>query len=151
MAGKTLFDHIKQITDTQNPKYWDTLDESEKKTFSNYMILRFLSMKYEWVELIGELQPYLQELPPKTLYLTLIDLIPKSRTFLKYIKPTKGEDYESWLIEMIGKYYGVSLLEAEEYVGILYAIKDGHSKIKEIAEMYGIDEKVIKKLKLKGV
>lgn len=151
MAGKTLFDHIKQITDTQNPKYWDTLEEGEKKTFSNYMILRFLSMKYEWVELIGELQPYLQELPPKTLYLTLIDLIPKSRTFLKYIKPTKGEDYESWLIEMIGKYYGVSLLEAEEYVGILYAIKDGHSKIKEIAEMYGIEEKQIKKLKLKGV
>ena len=151
MAGKTLFDHIKQITDTQNPKYWDTLEEGEKKTFSNYMILRFLSMKYEWVELIGELQPYLQELPPKTLYLTLIDLIPKSRTFLKYIKPTKGEDYESWLIEMIGKYYGVSLLEAEEYVGILYAIKDGHSKIKEIAEMHGIEEKVIKKLKLKGV
>ena len=151
MAGKTLFDHIKQITDTQNPKYWDTLEDGEKKTFSNYMILRFLSMKYEWVELIGELQPYLQELPPKTLYLTLIDLIPKSRTFLKYIKPTKGEDYESWLIEMIGKYYGVSLLEAEEYVGILYAIKDGHSKIKEIAEMYGIEEKQIKKLKLKGV
>jgi len=115
------------------------------------MILRFLSMKYEWVELIADLQPYLQELPPKTLYLTLIDLIPKSRTFLKYIKPTKGEDYESWLIEMIGKYYGVSLLEAEEYVGILYAIKDGHSKIKEIAEMYGIEEKQIKKLKLKGV
>jgi len=151
MAGKTLFDHIKQITDTQNPKYWDTLDESEKKTFSNYMILRFLSMKYEWVELIGELQPYLQELPPKTLYLTLIDLIPKSRTFLKYIKPVKGEDYENWLIELVGKYYEVSLLEAEEYVGILYAIKDGHSKIKEIAEMHGIDEKVIKKLKLKGV
>lgn len=151
MAGKTLFDHLKQITDVQNPKYWDTLDESETKTFSSYMIFRFLSMKYEWVELISDIQPYLQEIPPKTLYLTLIDLIPKSRTFLKYIKPVKGEDYENWLIELVGKYYQVSLLEAEEYVGILYAIKGGHSKIKQIAEMYGIDEKIIKKLKLKGV
>jgi hypothetical protein len=151
MAGITLFDHIKQITDVQNPKYWDTLDEGSKKTFSNYMILRFLSMKYDWVEMIGELQPLLQELPSKTLYLTLIDIIPKSKTFLKYIKPAKSEEYENWLIELIAKYYEVSLLEAEEYVGILYSIKEGHSKIKEIAEIYGIEEKQIKKLKLKGV
>jgi len=149
MAGKTLFDHIKQITDVQSPKYWDTLEEGEKKTFSNYMILRFLSMKYEWVEMIGELQPLLQELPSKTLYLTLIDIIPKSKTFLKYIKPAKSEEYENWLVELVAKYYEVSLLEAEEYVGILYSIKEGHSKIKEIAERYGIEEKQIKKLKLK--
>lgn len=151
MAGKTLFDHLKQITDVQNPKYWDTLDESDRKSWSNFMILRFLSMKYEWVELIADIQPFLQEIPPKALYLTLIDLIPKSRTFLKWIKPVKGEDYEKWIIELVGKYYQVSLLEAEEYVEILYAIKDGHSKIKEIAQNYGTDEKLIKKLKLKGV
>lgn len=151
MAGKTLFDHLKQITDVQNPKYWDTLDESEKKTFSSYMIFRFLSMKYEWVELISDIQPYLQEIPPKTLYLTLIDLIPKSRTFLKYIKPVKGEDYENWIIDLVAMKYEVSKLEAEEYVGILYAIKEGHHRLKEIAEGYGVDSKMIKKLKLKGV
>lgn len=151
MAGKTLFDHLKQITDVQNPKYWDTLDESEKKTFSNYMIFRFLSMKYEWVELISDIQPYLQEIPPKILYLTLIDLIPKSRTFLKYIKPIKGEDYENWIIDLVAMKYEVSKLEAEEYVGILYAIKEGHHRLKEIAEGYGVDSKMIKKLKLKGV
>jgi hypothetical protein len=151
MAGITLFDHIKQITDTQNPKYWDTLDEGSKKTFSNYMIFRFLSMKYEWVELIADLQPYLQEIPPKTLYLTLIDVIPKSRTFLKYMKPTKGEDYEGWIIDLVAMKYEVSKLEAEEYVKILYAIKEGHQRLKEIAEGYGIDIKLIKRLKLKGV
>jgi hypothetical protein len=130
MAGITLFDHIKQITDTQNPKYWDTLEEGDKKTFSNYMIFRFLSMKYEWVELIADLQPFLQEIPPKTLYLTLIDVIPKSRT-------------------LVSMKYEVSKLEAEEYVKILYAIKEGHQKLKQIAEGYGVDEKLIKKLKLK--
>jgi hypothetical protein len=56
----TLFDHITQITNVQNPKYWDTLDESDRKTWSNYMVLRFLSMKYEWVETIATVQPYLQ-------------------------------------------------------------------------------------------
>ena len=29
--AKTLFDHIKAITTEQNPKYWDTLDESDIK------------------------------------------------------------------------------------------------------------------------
>jgi wyosine [tRNA(Phe)-imidazoG37] synthetase (radical SAM superfamily) len=150
MAGSaTLFDHLKQITDIQHPKYWDTLDESDKRTWSNYMVFRFLSMKYEWVELIAELQPYLQEIPPKTLYLTLIDLIPKSRTFLKYMKPTKSEDYESWIIDLVAMKYEVSKLEAGEYVKILYAIKEGHQKLKEIAEGYGVDTKLIKKLKLR--
>lgn len=152
MAGaKTLFDHLKQITDIQHPKYWDELDEGSKKTWSNYMVFRFLSMKYEWTELIADLQPYLQEIPPKTLYLTLIDALPKSRTFLKYMKPNKGEDYEDWIIDLVAMKYEVSKLEAEEYVKILYSIKEGHQRLKELAQNYGVEEKVIKKLKLKGV
>ena len=152
MAGaKTLFDHIKQITEIQNPKYWNTLDESDKRTWSNYMIFRFLSMKSDWVDLIAEVQPYLQEVPPKALYLSLIDLIPKTKTFLKYMKPSKSEDYEDWVIDLVAMKYQVSKLEAEDYVRILYAIKEGHRKIKEIAQSYGVDEKIIKKLKLKEV
>jgi len=46
---KSLFDHVKAITNEQNPKYFDTLEEADKKTWSNYMLLRFLSMKYEWI------------------------------------------------------------------------------------------------------
>jgi hypothetical protein len=91
------------------------------------------------------------KITPKTLYLTLIDLIPKSRTFLKYIKPTKSEDYEGWIIDLVAMKYEVSKLEAEEYVKILYAIKEGHQRLKEIAEGYGVDTKLIKKLKLQGV
>jgi hypothetical protein len=145
----TLFDHIKQITDVQNPKYWDTLDESDKKKWSNYMVLRFLSMNTDWVAMVAELQPYLQELPPKVFYLALIDLIPKSRTFLKYMKPATSEKYEKWIVELVSKYYEVSELEAEEYVDILYAIKGGHQTLNNIAESYGTDPKIIKKLKLK--
>lgn len=145
----TLFDHIKQITDIQNPKYWDTLEESDKKTWSNYMVIRFLSMRYEWVDTVSELQPLLQELPPKALYLALIGIIPKSKTFLKYLRPEKGVEYEKWMVELVSKYYEVSELEAEEYVDILYAIKGGHQTLYNIAENYGTDPKLIKKLKLK--
>ncbi len=147
--AKTLFDHINAITQDKNPKYWDTLEDADKKTWSNYMILRFLSMKPEWIELIADIQPYIQEAPPKAMYLALIDLIPKTRAFLKYMKPANADKYEGWVIELVGRKYEVSLTEAEEYVHILYQTNNGKQHIKEICEMYGTDPKQITKLKLK--
>ena len=146
---KTLFDHIKAITNEQNPKYWDTLEEADKKTWSNYMVFRFLSMKYEWVETIATIQPYLQEVPPKALYLALIDILPKGRHFMKYMKPKGADKYEGWLVELVANHYEVSKLEAEDYLKILYSSRTGKEKIKELAEDYGTETKVIKKLKLK--
>lgn len=144
----TLFDHIKMITQTQDKKYWDKLDESDKKTWSSYMVFRFLSMNPEWVTTIAQLQPYLQEVPPKACYLALIDVIPKTRAFLKYMK-AKGEDtYEKWLVELFNKHYSTSTLESEEYVKILYSTKSGRERIKELCTMYGIESKQITKLKL---
>ncbi len=147
--AKSLFDHLNAITQNKDPKYWDTLDESDKKTWSNYMILRFLSMKSEWIELIADIQPYLQEAPPKAMYLALIGLIPKTRAFLKYMKPASADKYEDWVIELVARYYEVSKLEAEDYVHILYQTTAGKTHIKEIAEAYGTDPKQITKLKLK--
>ena len=145
----SLFDHIKQITNVQNPKYWDTLEEADKKTWSNYMVLRFLSMKYEWVETIAAVQPYLQEVPPKAMYLALIDLLPKGRHFMKYMKAKSADKYEDWLVELVAKHYEVSKLEAEDYLKILYASRTGKERIKQLSEDYGTDPKIIKKLKLK--
>ena len=147
--AKTLFDHITQITNVQDPKYWDTLDESDKRTWSNYMVLRFLSMKYEWVETIAAVQPYLQEVPPKAMYLALIDLLPKGRHFMKYIKPKGADKYEGWLVELMAKHYQSSKLEAEEYLKILYTTKSGKERIIQLCEDYGTDPKEIKKLKIK--
>lgn len=146
--AKTLFDHIKAVTNEQDKKYWDKLDETERKTWSNYMVFRFLSMNPDWVSMIAQLQPYLQEVPPKACYLALIDLIPKSRAFLKYMK-AKGEDtYEKWVVELVAKHYNTSTLESEDYLKILYGSKSGRERIKELCEKYGIESKQITKLKL---
>src|SRR6056300_20616 len=146
---KSLFDHITQITNVQDPKYWDKLDESDKKTWSNYMVLRFLSMKYEWVETIAAVQPYLQEVPSKAMYLALIAILPKGRHFMKYIKPKGADKYEGWLVELVAKHYETSKLEAEDYLKILYASRTGKERIKQLSEDYGTEPKIIKKLKLK--
>jgi len=146
---KTLFDHIKAITQEQNPKYWDTLEDADKKTWSNFMVHRFLSMNPDWIELLSEIQPLTQTLEPKQLYLAMIGLLPKGRYFLKYVKGKGVDKYEKWLIELIIQDFQCSSREAEEYCEILYSTKEGRENIKYICEKYGVDKKQITKLKLK--
>lgn len=147
--SKTLFDHIKAVTQFQDPKYWDKLEESDKKTWSNYMIHRFLSMNPDWIEVLSEIQPYTQVLEPKQLYLSLIGIIPKGRYFLKYTKGKKDNKYESFLIDILVQDFQCSTKEAEDYCEILYSTREGRENIKYICEKYGIEKKQITKLKLK--
>jgi len=147
--AKGLFDHIKAITSEQDPNYWDKLDDGDKKTFSNYMIHRFLSMNPDWIEVLSEIQPYTQVLEPKQLYLALIGLIPKGKYYLKYTKGIKDDKYEPWLLDLIKQDFMCSLKQAEEYCEILYSSREGRENIKYICEKYGIESKQITKLKLK--
>jgi len=149
MATRTLFDHITNITSVQNPKYWDSLEDADKKSWSNYMVHRFLSMNPDWIEVLSEIQPYTQVLEPKQLYLVLIGILPKGRRYMKYIKGKKADKYESWLVDLIKQDFNCSLRESEDYCEILYATKEGRENIKFICEKYGIDKKQINKLKLK--
>ena len=89
--SKSLFDHIKQITDVQNPNYWDEISDDDKKSWSNYMINRFLSMKPEWIDFVNEVQKY--PLQPRELYKVYIDILPKKKQWLKYIKGDKKLSY----------------------------------------------------------
>ena len=76
MKTKTLFDHIKQVTNVQNQLYWDNITDADKKTWSNYMVHRFLSMKAEWIEVVNEIQQY-WELKPKSVYQFYTNLLPR--------------------------------------------------------------------------
>jgi hypothetical protein len=149
MATKTLFDHITNVTSVQNPKYWDSLEDADKKTWSNYMVHRFLSMNPNWIDILSEIQPYTQSLEPNQLYLALIGILPKGRYYMKYIKGKKTNKYESWLVDLIKQDFNSSIREAEDYCEILYSTKEGRENIKYLCEKYGIDKKQITKLKLK--
>jgi hypothetical protein len=149
MAVKKLFDHINAITSEQDPKYFDKLTEEDLKSWSNFMINRFLSMKPEWVELVATLLPLTQTLQPKEMYKLYISLIPKGKHYLKYIKG-KGEDkYEDFLIELMKKDYLCSERQALDYIEVLYASREGREHMKYVCEKYGVDKKQITKLKLK--
>lgn len=149
MAVKKLFDHLNAITTEQDPNYFDKLSEEDLKSWSNFMVNRFLSMKPEWVELIATLLPLSQTLSPKEMYKLYISVIPKGKYFLKYIKGKSEEKYEEFLVELIKKEFLVSEAQAIEYIEILYSTREGRENIKYICEKYGIDKKQITKLKLK--
>jgi hypothetical protein len=149
MAVKKLFDHLNAITAEQDPNYFDKLSEEDLKSWSNFMINRFLSMKPEWVELIASLLPLTQTLRPKEMYKVYIGVLPKGKQYLKYTKGKSEDKYEEFLVELVKKDYSVPESQALEYIDILYSTREGRENIKYICEMYGIEKKQITKLKLK--
>ena len=149
MAAKKLFDHLTAITAEQDPNYFDKLTEEDKKSWSNFMINRFLSMKPEWVELIASIQPLTQTLEPEQMYKLYINILPKGKQYLKYTKGKADEKYESFLVELIKKEYDCSERHAIEYIEVLYSTREGRENIKYICERYAVPKKEITKLKLK--
>jgi len=143
MKTKGLFDHINQITSVQNPNYWETLLDGDKKSFSNYMVHRFLSMKMEWVELVNELQKY--KLQPKELYKLYINVLPKGKQWLKYIKRRNQMEYPNWLINIVSNDMEVSKQEAKQAIDMYYLTEGGMLELGQLAQKWGIEPKRIEK------
>ena len=143
---KDLFHHITHITQHQTKGYWDSLNETEKKQWSNYMIHRFISMKMEYVEVANEFQKY--KLKPKDLYKLYSNVLPKKKEWLRYTKGKKDMKYEKWVVEIIAKHYESSLSEAREYLEVFYSTEQNKANLKTILQKYGADPKEIRKLNL---
>jgi hypothetical protein len=141
---RELFDHIKWITEKQTKDYWDTLNDTERKRWSNYMINRFLSMKMDWISFVNEVQQY--NLKPKDLYRLYVDILPKGKQWLKYTKRRKKMNYPNWLLEIMTKDFKISISEARQHLDILYMTEQGKQEIREIVMKYGTEEKLIKSI-----
>jgi len=139
---KSLFDHIKQITAVQNPDYWEQISEEDKKTWSNYMVNRFLSMKPEWVELVNELQKY--NLEPKELYKLYTNVLPKGKQWLKYTKGRNDMNHPEWLINIVRNNDEYSRKEAIQAIDMLMLTEGGMMELGELGRKWGIEERKIK-------
>ena len=139
---KSLFDHINQVTSVQNPDYWEQISEEDKKTWSNYMVNRFLSMKLEWVELVNELQKY--NLEPKELYKLYTNVLPKGKQWLKYTKGRNDMNHPEWLINIVRNSDEYSRKEAIQAIDMLMLTEGGMMELGETARKWGIEERKIK-------
>ena len=139
---KSLFDHINQITTVQNPNYWEEISVEDKKSFSNYMVNRFLSMKPEWIDLVNELQKY--NLKPKELYKLYTNVLPKGKQWLKYTKGKSDMKYPEWLINIMRNSDESSRREAIDAIDMLMLTEGGMMELGETARKWGIEERKIK-------
>ena len=138
--SKSLFDHIKQITNVQNTLYWDSLPDGDKKTWSNYMVHRFLSMKSEWIQVVNEIQKY-WEMKPKNVYQFYTDILPRGRVFLRYVKSKKKSKVEKWAMEHLVDYFQCSTREVEDHLELLTK-----EQVATIIMKYGVEDKQLKKI-----
>ena len=143
--AKTLFDHLNNITAIQNPDYYDKLSDEDRKTWSNFMIHRFLSMNYDYIELIAEIQPLTQTLAPELFYKLLIGLIPKGKVYLRYIKGKHEDKVDVDIINLLMIEYNCAKNTAIDYYDILLNIKDGSEYIVYLKEKYGMKSEEKKK------
>jgi len=141
MKLKSLFDHINHITSKQTKGYWDSLNDREKKQWSNYMINRFLSMKMEWTDFVNEIQKL--KLAPRQLYLVYSNVLPKGKQYLKYIKKKKGPIYNTQVIQKVSEYFEISQSESEDYLKLL-----SKKQIRELVSKYGYTDKELKQMGL---
>lgn len=109
-----LFEHLENIC--YYKRKWETLSEEDRKTANAYMLNRFLSMEYNYVDLINEVQKL--NLPIRYLYNLYIGVIPKQKKFLKYVKKTVKETKGNEL-DIIRKVFEISEREAKDYMNKL--------------------------------
>ena len=75
-------------------------------------------------------------------------LIHKIEKILNKRGGKKEKKYVDWVTELVCKHFEVSKKEATDYLQIFYITKEGKSNLKEIISLYGVEESMIKKLRL---
>jgi len=134
---KDIWGWLNEITLYKTPM--ENISDDSWDYWNSYMIHRFLSMNINYVELVN----YTQTIPydnKQQTYQVYREMIPKSKTYLKYIK-SKNKKNNPQLIEYISKYFECSLYESDENINIL-----NKTTITEILNKMGVDEKEMKKL-----
>lgn len=135
---KGLFDHLNHIRMVQDPNYFDTLDEGDKKSWDSYMICKFLSMQQDIVELVNEIQQY-QTLEPKYFYKLCISIVPKQKAFFPFVKSSKK--YPKKILEILTLYFQDCSRNVREYLDFIPA-----EEVVFIIKKYGYSDKEIEKL-----
>ena len=139
----TIFDHLSYITDKK--VIWDTLSDADKKTFTPYMINKWLSMNMDFVEIVNELQKYtIGQLSAAETYKLYFDILPKQKQYNKYIKGKKSDKFNTELVELISNHFLVSEKEAKDYIEMY--LEQNITELKDIVKMYGKNDKEIEKL-----
>ena len=142
-SPKTIFDWLNEITFHKTSP--ESFSQESWDKFNSYMIHRYLSMNMDYIDVVN----YVQKINPqskKQIYTIYREMIPKKKTYLKYIKNENKRNYKE-LAEYVAEYLEVGLGEADLYIDILQEVG-----VRSILWKMGVNEeeteKLIKKAKL---
>ena len=134
---RNIFDWLNHITLYKTPSTEFT--DNDWENFNSYMVHRFISMNVYYVEIADYAQSMLPNMK-KEIYNFYKEMIPKNKTYLKYVKQqTKG--YSKDLLEKIANYYEVGIREARSYIAVMKK-----NELTQILGEMGLEDKEIKKL-----
>lgn len=140
VKAKSIFQHLSGIKEKKDS--WASLSDMDKKSFSPFIINRWLSMNLDLLPLVNILQKYtIGFLSARDVYKVYLDFLPKQKTFDKYIKGSKSSKYSKELLEYLSKWYGVSQREVYDYMELL-----PKEDVMAILMKYGLTDKEAKKL-----
>ena len=123
---------------------WDGFKDVDKKKFSPYMVNRYLSMNDDFLPFVNYFQKYTTEvMPAKSVYQFYCNLLPKKKTYLKYMSGKKERTNES-VVPFIMKYFEVSKLQAADYYDLM-----SKEELTLLVKKYGKSDKEIKKMKIR--
>jgi hypothetical protein len=134
---KDIWGWLNEITLYKTPV--ENISEESWDKWNSYMIHRYVSMDIRFVELANYVQTLPYENKQQT-YIIYREMIPKAKTFLKYVK-SKTKKQNTTLVEYVAKHFECGLGEAEEYIDILR-----EAGTRSILYRMGLEDKEIEKL-----
>lgn len=152
--SKSVFDHANHILKYQNKEYYNTLDDSDKGTFSTFMLNRILSyvnkFDYIFIPELSEIDSIIfkSKLPLDIAYMLYINTIPKNGMYnIQYKKSnTPDQKYTPELINILSNYLEISKETTILYLHRYYSDDAGMAYLRKVLESYGFDTKEIKKM-----
>ena len=98
---------------------WDSFSDADKKKFSPFMVNRYLSMSEDFIPFVNHFQKYtIEVMPHKSVYQFYCNLLPKKKTYLKYLSGKKEKTNDK-VVPYIMEYFEVSKKEAADYYDIM--------------------------------
>ncbi len=133
---KSVFDWVKQIQYDKEP--WSSFSNEEHDIFSNFMVNKIISMDPNYIEIVAEIQEF--PIPKEKLYQLYCQVLPKQKSFSKYIRPSKAV-YNNEVLSLLASYFQISTREIIDYCSIITK-----QDVIEILLQTGTPDKEIKKL-----
>ena len=112
---KNIFEWLNEITLYKTPI--ESISEKSWECWNSWLVNKYVSMDIRYIELVN----YIQTIPydnKQQIYLIYREMIPKQKTFFKYLKVSKRKK-NLQAIDYVAKHFECSLGEAEEYMDLL--------------------------------